>query len=494
MKKSLLAVFLFFIFTSVVFSAPSINGGEGLIHVPSADLMLKGSSDFGLYTVYSKYENDFRGQEGDILFLSNYGWTNWFELNVVVPISLVSPKIIGLTSPMLGGKFKLFSNSSLFFALQPYLKPSLTSNKLLGSGKIGYGANFLAKYELKKLSFLLSLGYDQGEYVPFHGNRFTSSASIKGSAGADYSVTDSLELFGEGIGSSNLDDGNQDLFFQLGARYYYSPAIVATVSGGVGLPDWLKADTDIRVVAGLSYSFMSVPSNITGKKIAPKKIKVKQQKAKQQKNVVNAGKKEVATPPVVKKPTVLIISSCQDLASAEKLGKNLESKGLEVIKPISSSQEKVFSTTIIFGATGQSLAFKIARWIPGRQKLIKRVPLGYNADVVVKSGCDISNVAKEKKVPLSQMKIAVLNACQPGSMAAENVAKILLLAGFNVDRIGESDKYDHKDFTEVVFKPLYKDEAIIISRKIPGRQRLTETSSMLGDEEISVYVGCDQAK
>jgi len=492
MKKVLFGILLAFVFVSPVFSAPSISGGEGLVHVPSADLMLKGTSDFGLYTVYSKYGNDFRGQQGDILLMSNYGWTSWFELNVIIPVSLISPEIIGVTSPMIGGKFKLFSNSLISLAAQPYIKPSLTNDSLVGSGKIGYGANILAKYELTKLSFLLSLGYDEGESVSFRGNKFIQSASIKGSAGLDYSVKDNLEIFGEGIGSSNLDDGNQDLFFQVGVRYYYSPAIVATVSGGTGIPDWLKADTDIRVVTGLSYSFMSVPSNEpvvakTGKKSSAQVVS--------KNSVKENSKKQVTKPkPVVKKIRVMIISSCQDLSSAKKLGDNFEKKGLEVIKPIVSSQQKVFNTTIIFGVKGQSVAFKIAKWVPGRQKLIKRVPLGYDADVVVKAGCDISKVAKEKKKPLSQMKIAVLNACQPGSMAAENVAKILLLAGFNVDRIGENDKYDHKDFTEVVFKSLYKDEAIIISKKIPGKQRLTETSSMLGDEEIAIFVGCDQAK
>ena len=485
-------VFYFFLISVFFFPlsaySSSIFGGSGLVHVPYANTTLKGSYDVGLFAIYTQNKDDLRGQTGTLMLTSYYGIYDWLELDFNFPFYIVSPEWMGISSTMIGVKGRFFKSKMFKFSLFPYLKPSFAGDPHVGTGKLGYGASFIGELDIKKISLLGRIGYEKGEYFPPNGNKYVQDNLILGAAGAKWDISEKLDFFGELVGSSARTYHDEDLFFQLGMKLYPLPNIVLTISGGTGAAGELRSNTDRRVVAGLTYYSVPLPPPA----IPQKKVR----KAPPKKKKAVAKKPAPAPQKVVQQrrvPTVLVISSCNDPQSSEQIARMFERNGLKVIRPIVSSKQLVGTTEVIF-STAQNLAFKIARWIPGRQKIIKRIPLGYNADVVVRVGCDVSTKAKEKKKPISQIKIAVLNACQSGVLVAENVAKILLLAGYNVERIGEYERYDHKNYTEILFKPLYRDYANIISQKIPGQQRLRMIPPTQGEEEIVILVGCDQMK
>ncbi len=485
MKRSYLwivALFLFMSFSSL--RAASIFGTSGLVHTPYADTMIKGSYDVGLFSVYTDYMDDLRGQTGTIYLTSFYSIYDWLEIGFNFPFYLVSPDWMGISSPFIGLKGRFFKKSNFVFSLLPYLKPSFAGDPLVGSGKFGYGASLLGQWNLGKVTLLGRIGYEKGEYFDTENSVYVQDNYILGSAAAEWDLTPKFNLFGEVIGSSARDHEDEDLFFQAGVKFFPFPQVYLTASMGTGLAGQLRSNTDRRVVAGITYYTTPLPPPA---------------ETRQQKRVTPAPVVRERTPvqprtpaPVVKrKPVVMLISACGDIESAREIASMFEKKGLQVLKPIVASKEKIYTTEIIF-STAQRLAFNIARWIPGRQKIIKRIPLGYQADVVVRVGCDVSKKAKEKKKPISQIKIAVLNACRPGVLVAENVAKILLLAGYNVERIGEYDKYDHSGYTEILYKPFYLDYAKLIAQKIPGKQKFTQIPPTYGEEEIIILVGCDQ--
>ena len=368
----------------------------------------------------------------------------------------------------------------------PYLKPNFAGDPHVGTGKLGYGASLIGQWNIKNVALIGRLGYEKGEYFSPDLQKYVQDDLILGAAGGELDLTDRFNLFGEIIGSSARKYKDEDLFFQFGLKFFPFPNVYLLASLGTGLAGELRSNTDRRVVAGITYFYTPLPPPTKVAKPGPVSPAPKANAAAQP----AVGQSTVPAP---KPKRVLIISACNDPQSAEEIAKMFEQKGLQVIRPIVSSKETVYTTEVIF-SNAQSLAFNIARWIPGRQKIIKRIPLGYDADVVVRVGCDVSKKAKEKKKPLSQIKIAVLNACQSGTLVAENVAKLLLLAGFNVERISDYTKYDHKTYTEILYKPMYQDYAQLIASKIPGQQKLTEVSPVQYEEEIVILVGCDQLR
>ncbi len=90
---------------------------------------------------------------------------------------------------------------------------------------------------------------------------------------------------------------------------------------------------------------------------------------------------------------------------------------------------------------------------------------------------------------MKELRISVLNGCgTPG--LAEKVAKILLVAGLNVAKVGNAKRFDYK-VTTIIFQKGYDSEAQIIGRKFGGNQRFSRVATIGGGEEISVIVGCD---
>ncbi len=482
MKRNILLVFLLLLFSldSMQLYGSSIFGTSGLVHIPYADTQLKGSYDVGLFVVYSDYMNDLRGQTGTVYLTSFYSVYNWLELGFNVPFYMVSPDWMGISSPFAGLKLRFFKKAGFIFSLLPYLKPSFAGDPQVGTGKLGYGTSLLGQWNVGRITFLGRIGYEKGEYFPPGQNEYVQDNLILGAAGLEWDLSPKFNLFGEIIGSSARTYKDEDLFFQTGIKFFPFPHIYLTASLGTGLAGELRSNTDRQVVAGLTYYSTPLPPP---QQVQKHQIPVIRKQKRQVKESVQKIRPH--------KPVVMIISACNDIQSARELASMFEERGLKVLKPIVASKETVYTTEIIF-SNAQRLAFKIARWIPGRQTIIKRIPLGYQADVVVRVGCDVSRKAKEKKKPISQIKIAVLNACRPGVLVAENVAKILLLAGYNVERIGEYDKYNHKNYTEVLYKPMYLDYAQLIAQKIPGKQKFTQIPPTFGEEEIIILVGCDQ--
>ena len=74
-------------------------------------------------------------------------------------------------------------------------------------------------------------------------------------AGAGYQLAlgSKLGLFVELNASSVLPERDEDLFFQIGGRARVSRGLAVVASWGLGLPDRLVANTDVRAVVGVLY-------------------------------------------------------------------------------------------------------------------------------------------------------------------------------------------------------------------------------------------------
>ena len=152
-------------------------------------------------------------------------------------------------------KWRFFEQNGLCFALKPGLTiPSGDENKGLGTGRIGYGATFIATKEIDPFTFHLNLGYAHSEYKldeDKDGNRkdiwHVSLAGV-------YKVSDDLQLVANiGVEKNPDKESSTDPSFALiGLIYSITPDLDVDLGLKAGLSG---TETDAALLTGLTMRF-----------------------------------------------------------------------------------------------------------------------------------------------------------------------------------------------------------------------------------------------
>jgi hypothetical protein len=152
----------------------------------------------------------------------------------------------GMADATVAVKWRFFEREGLSFAIMPGLSfPTGDEDEGFGTGKVTYGALFIATLEAGKWLFHGNAGYTRNE------NDFDERESIWNlSAAAEFSVTEAARLVGE-IGTET-SVGTDPAFALAGVIYSAGENLDLDAGFRVGLND---VETDYSVLAGVTTRF-----------------------------------------------------------------------------------------------------------------------------------------------------------------------------------------------------------------------------------------------
>lgn len=513
--------FVFIILTVSVLRAeavPSFQGGNGLVFIRTANLLLKKHwntglfSDFRFYSIPSAHKVSFYEPSPDynIKTVFNYGIINGLETGFVFPFYIQKDvhDLNGLGniqvnlrySPLTGkgGNFNLAFTGYMAF-------PSATDRNYLGSGEVNGGGevNFTTVWNASK-SFMthFNLGMDYWDYFEENFSneeaKLVAATRITGSVGLEITPIHWLTLMGELWGWRVFYNRDDSLNATLGLRFLPHKNVAITVAGAFGVAGSWRSNDDYIGAIGISYiseeARPTLPSPPPPKPVKPE-----------------VPKKEE------KKTRVKILNSCESEDAVLKVIQYAKALEYDIVGT-GKSGKKVEITTIYFNPGSMKEALELSRLIPGRQKLLKLKAPMETAEILVITACDIipekkpavppeeKPVQPEKPTPsvpevkppppppppvkksFTELRIGVFNACGRPGLATE-AAKKLILRGLNVTQVGNAE-VSGLQRTRVRYLPGYREDATVLGFGYSSNPELIEDPN-LKDLEVSIEVGCE---
>lgn len=152
-------------------------------------------------------------------------------------------------------KWRLFEQNGLSLALKPGLTiPSGNEDKGLGTGKVCYGATFIASKEIDPFAFHLNLGYTHNEFKLKADEESNEDNLWHVSVAGTYDVVENLQLVANlGIErNSDKESGTDPSFALIGLIYSITPDVDVDLGFKAGLS---KTETDSALLMGLTMRF-----------------------------------------------------------------------------------------------------------------------------------------------------------------------------------------------------------------------------------------------
>ncbi len=152
-------------------------------------------------------------------------------------------------------KWRFFEQNGLSFALKPGLTiPSGDEDKGLGTGKVGYGATFIATKEIAPFTFHMNLGYTHNEYKLEEDKESSEKDLWHISLAGVYEVSDNLQVVAN-IGierNPDKESGTDPSFALIGLIYSITPDLDVDLGLKAGLSG---TETDATLLTGLTMRF-----------------------------------------------------------------------------------------------------------------------------------------------------------------------------------------------------------------------------------------------
>jgi hypothetical protein len=530
------------LWSSAAFALPSAVGGTGLFVSRSADVPDKNQWNLSLFgehigrEIPDQYGYPIKSRgENKIYSLFNWAVIKGLSLGVEFPYMSTTGMDVsngsgGPKTDMSGGgmgNVKMIAKGAVNPDNKKFLNaggtvwvgaPTAGSEKTsISSGETNYGfeGNFtLGIGNGTRISLNANLGYEKSDYMSDSHPRdgYIAASKIVGSGGVELGLVKEIALSLEAVGTDIITNNTQDkdLYSVVGVRFVPISALALSAAGGIGLPDKLRANTDVIVKGGVSYLFEGEKQQAGIKPVVSRQAPKPVTKPLAPKPAVVAPK-PVAPVPVTKQVApkkskmemrLEVLNSCDQSNLDEEIAKELLLKGFNVVNMGKSPTQGLKITDIALKKQYAEEAKEIAAIIPDKQTF-SYLPDGAEVEMSVRVGCEqrkgpVPAVAPQepkavpmiKKKPITDLAIELQNGCGvPG--LGEKVAKAFLLAGYNVVKIGNAPKFGYKT-SEMHFDKIYADEAKKISGSIKGSPGMKPEVSMGSDAEVIVIIGCDQ--
>ena len=161
----------------------------------------------------------------------------------------------GISDVGLELKWRFFDQNGLSFALKPGITiPSGDEGKGLGTGKVCYGASFIASKEIDPFTFHLNLGFTHNEFKLKADEDSNEDNLWHVSFAGTYDVVENLQLVANfGIErNSDKESGTDPAFALIGLIYSVTPDLDVDLGFKAGLS---KTETDSALLMGLTMRF-----------------------------------------------------------------------------------------------------------------------------------------------------------------------------------------------------------------------------------------------
>jgi hypothetical protein len=494
---------------------PTMYGGEGGILVQSAEIIPPMSLDISMYGLYAAYfgANDPGGAEPvedqqdqtELSLSGNIGLFQYLQVGLVAPFIMSGGQGgsgLGQATFVAKSAFLPSNRNGFNFGLTVNAKAPV-SDENLGSGELNYSGEINLSYWFPTFSVKPSLhvnfGYGKFDYyIPYwdvEKRDFTfwhATPTIIGSGALKLALLESLEGSIEGVFRSyqdeNAEESDEDLFATIGLRGIVGQQF--TINGGVsfGLPDALRANTDLQIILGASLLLLPPEMLTTGPTEAPSAVDdyVSAEDAAQQEQL-NAMRKKP-----LKSLRIKIVAGCRNQKKTNMLAKKMIMAGFNITE-IGDVKGKYKLSRIVFTEPFSRQAVSLARILPGKQKInrsSKKIP---GADIVIIVGCDFMRKKKPKDTapsrPLAEATISIMETC--GNIEnAKNAARVLIMEGItNLVGIDSSPTINERKYSVIQFKPGFLRAAGKVSKILPGRQKVARQKDPTA-ADIVILVGC----
>ncbi len=161
----------------------------------------------------------------------------------------------GISDASLELKWRFFEQNGLSFALKPSITiPSGDEDKGLGTGRVGYGATFIATKEIAPFTFHINLGYAHNEYKLEEDEDSNEKNIWHISLAGLYEVSDNLQVVAN-IGverNPDKESGTDPSFALIGLIYSITPDLDVDLGFKAGLSG---TETDAALLTGLTMRF-----------------------------------------------------------------------------------------------------------------------------------------------------------------------------------------------------------------------------------------------
>jgi len=152
-------------------------------------------------------------------------------------------------------KWRFFEQNGLSFAIKPGITiPSGDEDKGLGTGKIGYGATFIATKEIAPFTFRMNLGYAHNEFKLEEDEDSNEKNIWHISLAGVYEISEKLHVAAN-IGverNPDKESGTDPSFALIGLIYSITPDLDVDLGFKTGLS---STETDAALLTGLTMRF-----------------------------------------------------------------------------------------------------------------------------------------------------------------------------------------------------------------------------------------------
>jgi hypothetical protein len=203
------------------------------------------------------HENDVKENDVEVAPVLTYGLTDTTDVIVGIPCQSLREQEEGVATRGSGFgdasfevKWRFYEKDGLSFAIKPGITlPTGNNDKGLGTGKVGYGAFFIATRELKPWTFHVNLGYQRNENVQ-DARKDIWYASLA----SEYELSKHLRGVGNiGAGrSDNPASGSNPAFLLGGLIYALSDSIDVDAGFKYG---FTRNEADNTILLGFTFRF-----------------------------------------------------------------------------------------------------------------------------------------------------------------------------------------------------------------------------------------------
>lgn len=505
-------------FTAVNAAAfPTLYGGEGGILVQNAEIIPPMSLDLSIYGLYAAYTGgpevgdpnnppDDQQAQTEISLSGNIGLFKYLQVGLYAPFIMSGGQGgsgLGQATFIAKSAFLPSDRSGFNIGLTVNAKAPV-SDENLGSGELNYSGELNLSYWFTSMAVKPSLHVNFGYglfdyYIPYwepEKGAFTfwhATPTIIGSGALKMALLETLEGSLEATFKSyqdeNAEESDEELLATIGLRGMIGKQF--TINGGIsfGLPDALRANTDMQVVLGSSLLLLPPEMLTTGPTEAPAAVDdyVSAEDAAQQEKL-NAMRKKP-----LKSLRIKIVAGCRNQDKANLLAKKMIMAGFNITE-IGDVKGKYDLTRIVFTEPFSRQAVSLSRILPGKQKInrsSKQIP---GADIVIVVGCDFMKKKKPTDTaptrPLAEASISIMETC--GNIEnAKNAARMLIMEGItNLVGIDSAPTIDERKYSVIQFKPGFLRAAGQVSKILPGSQKVARQKDP-NAADIVILVGCD---
>ena len=185
----------------------------------------------------------------DIVFGIPYQWNRTKEDGVIVS------EEDGISDIGVELKWRFFEQNGLSFALTPSITiPTGDEDKGLGTGRVCYGATFIATKEIDPFTFYINLGYTHNRYK-LREDEVSNEKNIWSiSLAGTYQISEKLQVV-VNIGverNPDKESGTDPSFALIGLTYSITPALDVDLGFKAGLSG---TETDATLLTGLTMRF-----------------------------------------------------------------------------------------------------------------------------------------------------------------------------------------------------------------------------------------------